>query len=67
MVRGAGSKQVSVSARLAVFLTGLVVAVAAGWGLGTMLRPPTPPPGWIVHTETSTHATPVAEPAGGAP
>ena len=49
----------SVSARLAMFVTGLMVAVTAGWGLGTLLRPPTPPPGWIVHTETGPHVTPL--------
>jgi hypothetical protein len=58
---------VSVSARLALFVTGLVVAVSAGWGLGTLLRPPTPPPGWIVHTETGPHVAPSAEPEEAAP
>jgi hypothetical protein len=50
-----------------MFVTGLMVAVTAGWGLGTLLRPPTPPPGWIVHTETGPHVTPSAEPGEGAP
>jgi hypothetical protein len=58
---------VNVSTRLAMFVTGLVVAVVAGWGLGTMVRPPTPPPGWIVHAEPEPHVAPGVEPAEGAP